>query len=42
MLIWFDGTDLLIGLALLYLTVHVLRQRGRGVPYLLFFSIFWI
>jgi glycopeptide antibiotics resistance protein len=42
MLIRFDANDLLIGLVMLCICLVVLWQRKHNLPYLIFFSIFWI
>ncbi len=41
-LITFDKLDLLIGLSILVCLLFVLRGRRQSLPYLLFFSIFWL
>lgn len=41
-LITFDKPDLLIGLSILVCFLFVFWRQRRGLPYLLFFSIFWL
>jgi glycopeptide antibiotics resistance protein len=41
-MIYFDETDLLIGIAILFFTLPVLWWEKRNLSYLLFFSIFWL
>jgi glycopeptide antibiotics resistance protein len=41
-LITFDELDLLIGLSVLVCLLPIVWRQKRSVPYLLFFSIFWV
>jgi glycopeptide antibiotics resistance protein len=42
MMIYFDETDLLIGIVILFATLPFLWWKKRNLSYLLFFSIFWL
>ncbi|MBI1793781.1 MAG: VanZ family protein [Chloroflexi bacterium] len=42
MMIYFDETDLLIGMAILFAALPFLWWKKRNLSYLLFFSIFWL
>jgi len=42
MMIYFDETDLFIGIAILFATLPFLWWKKRNLSYLLFFSIFWL
>jgi glycopeptide antibiotics resistance protein len=42
MLIRFDESDFLIGIAILCVLLVILRRRKHNLSYLIFFSIFWI
>ena len=41
-LILFDTLDLFVGLVILACLLFVIWRRGRSLPYLLFFSVFWM
>jgi len=42
MMVYFDETDLLIGIIILFAILPVVWWKKRNLSYLLFFSIFWL